>query len=356
VSRLEDDIRRVMAGHDDEAPAAADLLRSLGQASPPRRRLGWYAPFLVAAAVAAVVAGSAWAGGLLGGHQRAPATTQGRPVPAPRLSCPASYAHQAPWVPAKPARVDGSSRLVPPYTPTSALICAYRGSNTAKQQAGWALSGRRSLADGLAGLAGQLTWQPRRPAQQIFCTLVGGPQTNYLIGLTYPGGARIWVAATDEPNECVSTSNGEFTSSGIVGPAVSKAFASGRWPPRQPVSCNGSYQDIGRLGQDSAMVPAGSTSVTICAPKARPLTLTSGYQALVSALNRLPARSSTRRCSGTPGPSTSYQVFFSYPEGPPIMVTILIGCHPAIDNLDLQADSASSVMPIIQQLLKPMRT
>jgi hypothetical protein len=101
------------------------------------------------------------------------------------------------------------------------------------------------------------------------------------------------------------------------------------------------------------MVPAGSTSVTICAPKARPLTLTSGYQALVFALNRLPARSSTRRCSGTPGPSTSYQAFFSYPEGPPVMVTILIGCHPAIDNLDLQADSASSVMPIIQQLLKP---
>jgi hypothetical protein len=46
VSKLEDDIRRVMAGHDDEAPAAADLLRSLEQAPPPRRRLGWYAPFI----------------------------------------------------------------------------------------------------------------------------------------------------------------------------------------------------------------------------------------------------------------------------------------------------------------------
>jgi hypothetical protein len=352
VSKLEDDISRVMAGHDDEAPRAADLLRALEQAAPPRRRSGWFVPFMVAAAVAVVVAGSAWAGGLLGGHQRAPATTQGRPVPAVRLSCPASYAHRAPWVPAKPARVDGSSRLVPQFTPTSALICAYRGSNTTKQQAGWALSGQRSLAGGLAGLAAQLTWQPHRPAQQIPCTLVGGPQTNYLIGLAYPGGARIWVAATDDPNGCVGTSNGEFTSSGIVGPAVSKAFASGRWPARRPVSCNGSYQDIGRLGQDSAMVPAGSTSVTICAPKARPLTLTSGYQALVSALNRLPARSSTRSCSGTPGPSTSYQVFFSYSEGPPVMITILVGCHPAIDNGGLQASSASSVLPVIQQLLK----
>jgi hypothetical protein len=353
VSKLEDDISRVMARHDDEAPRAADLLRALEQAAPPRRRPGWYVPFMVAAAVVAVVVGSAWAGGLLGGHQQAPATTQGGPVPAARLSCPASYAHQAPWVPAKPARVDGSSRLVPQFTPTSALICAYRGSNTAKQQAGWALSGQRSLAGGLAGLAAQLAWQPHSPAQQIPCTDVGGPQTNYLIGLAYPGGARIWVAATDDPNGCVGTSNGEFTSSGIVGPAVSKAFASGRWPARQPVSCNGTYQDSGRLGQDAAMVPAGATSVTICAPKARSLTLTSGYQALVSALNQLPTRPSTHSCSGSPGPSSAYQVFFSYSKGPPVTVSILIGCHPAIDNDDLQASSASSVLPLIQQLLKP---
>ena len=351
MSRLEDDISRAMAGHDDEAPGAAGLLRALERAAPPRRRPGWYVPFMVAAAVIAVVAGSAWAGGLLGGHQRAPATTQGRPVPAVRLSCPASYAHQAPWVPAKPARVDGNSRLVPQYTPTSALICAYRGSNTARQQAGWALSGQRPLAGGLASLAGQLTWQPRRPAQQIPCTAMGGPQTNYLIGLAYPGGARIWVAATDDPNGCVSTSNGEFTSSGIVGPAVSKAFASGRWPAPSPVSCKRPYQDTGRLGQDTAMVPAGATSVTICAPKAR--TRTTSYQGLVAALNRLPTQPSTHSCSGTPSPSTSYQLFFSYPEGPPVMVSILIGCHPAIDNDDLQANSASSVMPVIQQLLKP---
>src|SRR5207248_9014621 len=139
----------------------------------------------------------------------------------------------------------------------SALICAYRGSNTAKQQAGWALSGRRSLAGGLARLAAQLTWQPRRSTQPGPCTLVGGPQTNYLIGLTYPGGARIWVAATDDPNECVAASNGEFTSSGIIGPAVSPAFASGRWPARPPVSCNRSYQDTARPGPGAAMVHAG---------------------------------------------------------------------------------------------------
>jgi hypothetical protein len=350
VSKLEDDISRAMAGHDDEAPRAADLLRALEQASPPRRHLGWYVPFMVAASVAAVVAGSVWAGGLLGGHK--PIQTSGGTSPVQRLlSCPASYAHQAPWVPAKPAGIDGRSRLVPRITPSSALLCAYRGSNTAKQQAGWTLSGRRSLAGGLGSLASQLTWQPHSPRLPIACTAVGGPQTNYLIGLAYPGGGRIWVAATDEPNECFGASNGEFTSSGIIGPAVNTAFASGRWPARTPVSCNRSYQDIGRLGQGTAMVPAGPTSVTICAPNARTRTLTSGYQALVSALNRLPTRPSTHGCSGTPGPSGAYQIFFSYPEGPPVLVSILIGCHPAIDNDALQATSASSVMPVVRQLL-----
>jgi hypothetical protein len=353
VSNLEDDIRRSMAGHDDEAPGAADLLRSLEQVSLPRRRPGWLTPFTVAAAVTAVVLGSAWAGGLLGGRQQAPTTVPGGAGRILPLSCPTSYAGRAPWVPTGPAGIDGRSRLVPQRTPSSALVCAYRGSNTAKQKSGWALSGQRLLADGLAGLVGQLTWQPRLlPGQQITCTAMGGPQTNYLIGLTYPGGATIWVTATDEPNECVSASNGEFTSFGVIGPDVSRAFASGRWPAWQPISCARPRQDIGRLGQDVAMVPAGSTSVTICAAKAR--TLTSGYQTLVSALDRLPTRRSTGSCSPSPGPSApEYQLLFSYPEGPPVSIFILSGCHPEIGNGDLQSDSASSILPVIRRLLKP---
>ena len=37
----------------------------------------------------------------------------------------------------------------------------------------------------------------------------------------------------------------------------------------------------------------------------------------------------------------------------PVLVSILIGCHPAIGNGDLQATSASSVVPVVRQLLKP---
>jgi hypothetical protein len=36
----------------------------------------------------------------------------------------------------------------------------------------------------------------------------------------------------------------------------------------------------------------------------------------------------------------------------PVLVSILSGCRPAIDNLDLQADSASTILPVIRQLLK----
>lgn len=352
MSTFDDDIRRAMTDHDDEAPREADLLRSLEQASPPRRRRGgWYVPFAVAVAVAAVVLGSVSVGRLLAGHQQKPVLFAPGSAQAARLTCPARYAKRAPWVPAKPAGVDGRSRLVPQQTPRSALICAYAGSNMAKQQAGWTLSGRRSLTGNLAGLAAQLSRQSRLVAgQQTFCAGVGGGQTDYLIGLRYRGAATIWVAATDEPDECVTASNGEFTSSGIIGPAVTRAFASGRWPAPQAVSCNGTFQDIGRLGQNTTMVPAGSTSLTICAPKAH-VTVTSGYQALVRTLNRLPARVSTLSCSGSPGPGSYYRLLFSYREGPAVAVDISVGCHPEIDNLALQSASASTVMPLVRQLL-----
>jgi hypothetical protein len=342
-----------MASHDDEAPQAEDLLHALERAATPRRRLAdWYVPFAVAAVVVAVVAGSLWGVRLLGGQAVPVASSQpGGRVAA--LACPARYARQAPWVPAKPAGVDGRSRLVPQQTPSSALICAYAGSNEAKRQAGWALSGRRPLTGNLAGLAAQLSREaPRLSGQQFFCAGVGSSQTNYLIGLRYSGGATVWVAATDEADECVPASNGEFTTTGTIGPEARKAFASGRWPARQAVSCNKSFQDIGRLGEDKAMVPAGSVSLTVCTPKAH--TFTSGSQALIRALNRLPTQPSTGRCSPSPASSTPtwYALYFSYPQGPPVLVEIAVGCYPEVGNLDLQSHSASTVLPIIRQLLK----
>ncbi|HEV2451910.1 MAG TPA: hypothetical protein VGS62_08280 [Streptosporangiaceae bacterium] len=349
MSSIEDIVLQVMVSHDEEAPAAADLLRALrATPGPPRRRgtwrprAGWYLPLAAAAAVAGVAMGSVWAGGLLGGAGQAPRRTA-----AASPSCPARYAGRAPWVPDRPIGVDGRARLVPPATPSSVLVCAYAGSNLARQQAGWALSGRRRLTGGLAALAAQLTWQPRGTVDA--CTLVGGKQTNYLIGLSYPGGGRLWVAATNDPNHCVTASNGEFSSFGLIGPTVTKAFALGLWPARRPATCTGPGQGTGRFGQDAAMVPPGSISLTICPQGAR--ILTSGYQALTSALNALPTRPSTHSCSGGPGHGPSYQLLFSYPQGPPVEVDIAANCHPAIDNYSLQSSTAHTIVPIIQHLL-----
>lgn len=298
-----------------------------------------------------MVAGSVWAGGLLSSHRSA--ATRRDDGQATRLRCPASYAGPAPWVPATPAGVDGRARLTPPRTPTSALVCAYVGSTFAKRQVGWALSGRRRLTAGLGRLAGQLSWQPRLALnQQIFCAGAGGKVTNYLLGLTYPGGGAMWVTATKDFGDCGDTSNGVFTSFGVVGPDVSRAFASGRWPARQPVSCGQDGPDVGRLGQDTAMVPASPTSLTICAAGAH--TFTSGYQALATALKSLPTHPSTNSCTRTRGRAgPSYQLLFSYPQGPPVLVIISSDCKPGIDNLSLQSNSATSILPIIAKLLTP---
>jgi hypothetical protein len=350
VSSIEDEISQAMARHADEAPRVADLLRALEQAPASRRHPaarspgGWRLPLAAAAAVVAVAAGSAWAGGLTGGGQQAPGRVAS-------LSCPAAYAGPAPWVPGRPHGVSGRSRLVPQRTPASAVVCAYAASGTGRQQAGQALSGRRQLTGGLARLAGELSWQSH--PLQTGCALASVAPTSYLIGLTYPGGGRMWVSITDDPSGCTSTSNGEFTAG--PGPAreVSKALASGRWPAPLPVTCStGAGQDIGRLGQGTAMVPPGPASLTICTHRTR--TLTSGYQTLVAALNSLPTRLSTASCSPGPGPAgPGYQLLFTYPRGPAVDVDITPRCHPEIDNLSLQSASATTILPIIRHLLNP---
>jgi len=368
MSSIEDEIRQVMAEHDRHAPGTADLLRALERAAGPRRlgprSLGprrrlprWYVPLLAAAAVAAVVAGSVWAGGLLGAHRRTIATGSRHSGHASPLSCPARDAGPALlWVPAPPAGVDGRSRLVPRQAPRSAVVCAYAGFNfNIGKRSRWALSGQRVLVGGLARLARQLSWRPRTlSGQSNWCTLMGGPQTDYLIGLTYTGGGTVWVAAALDPNDCVGTSNGQFTSFGTVGPVVQRAFRSGRWPPRQRVSCTGPNLAAGRRGQETTMVPPGATSLVICAPAAH--SIRSGYQALVAALDSLPTRLSTRQCSEVHRPSArsrrGYRLLFSYPAGPPVLVVIAAACYPAIDNLSLQANSASSILPIISRLLR----
>jgi hypothetical protein len=53
------------------------------------------------------------------------------------------------------------------------------------------------------------------------------------------------------------------------------------------------------------------------------------------------------------GATESYRLLFSYPQGPQVEVNVFGGCVPPIDNLYLQANNASSIVPILQQLLTP---
>jgi hypothetical protein len=169
-----------------------------------------------------------------------------------------------------------------------------------------------------------------------------------LIGLAYRGGGRIWVSTTADLTGCVMTSNGDFTTFANVSADAAKAVRTGRWPEPPQVSCGNG----GRLGQETVMVPAGSTSLTICAGR-MVRTLTSGYQGLVAALNALPARASTWGCSSKPlFHGQNYQLEFAYPRGPAVQVRVSPYCYPAIDNLSLQAYSAKTILPLIKQMLR----
>jgi hypothetical protein len=249
--RIQDYLPHVMREHENEAPTTADLLTALRGTS----RSAWsaagsgshrrYIPLAAAAAVTAVIGGSVWASAQLASHRSRVFAVEH----VPRLACPAKYAGAAPWVPTGPAGVNAGARLVPRRVPRSAVICAYDGMNIGPQS-GWKLSGRTSLRSGLAGLTAQLTWQPGR-RRLGGCTLVGGRQVNYLIGLTYSGGGRLWVAATLDPNSCVGTSNGGFTSSGVIGPSVTKAFKTGNMarPKTRVMSRRRSWDRQARPGQ-----------------------------------------------------------------------------------------------------------
>src|SRR5258708_20180450 len=123
MSDIEELVGRVMAENGEEAPRAGDLLRALAGAEAPaetwswrRRRgrlaargraaranrAGWLLPAAAGIAVGAVMVGSAWAGGLIGGRNAPPA-------PIPQTTPPAD--------PSSPPRAPAPPPPVPPRPP-----------------------------------------------------------------------------------------------------------------------------------------------------------------------------------------------------------------------------------------------
>lgn len=279
----------------------------------------------------------------------------------PELTCPRVFAGTPPWVPAPPSGVDGRERLVPRQAPARAVLCAYDGSNVPRAQSGWTLSGSHTLSGGFDRLAHDLTSLPRLlPGQRHACPAIGGPQTDYLLGLSYPDGT-LWVSGAAEPTICMGTSNGVFTSPANTGALMQASYTAGTWtrpPPRHSDDpCRG--RPIGRLGQESVLVPDHPASVRICqGPPTegqrltyRTVTLDHGFDDLVAALNTL----TTTPWAGTDrivtAPTVYYEVDFRYPDGRDVQLAVDPSSVPAIDNGSLQARDASTVVPILQRLL-----
>ncbi len=147
-------------------------------------------------------------------------------------------------------------------------------------------------------------------------------------------------------------------------PWAAAAYVAGAWvadpPQRDTVSDAGPCdKPTGRLGQESAMVPAGASSVQICvalgsSPRAGYRTITSSEAVgqLAQALNRLPTQVSTSSCPGRGlREQRPYDLLFQYPDGAPVHVRVYAHCQPGIDNGSLQALENGSVVPLIEQAL-----
>ncbi|MGH3367555.1 MAG: hypothetical protein ACRDOY_10160 [Nocardioidaceae bacterium] len=150
-------------------------------------------------------------------------------------SCPAQWGGAGKtWVPSEaPERL--GSRLVPAARPVNSVLCRYDGSNVRSFEGArlaWrATPSKQALAgalDGLAELAGG------NPDKQTMCTMIAGPQRNYLLGLRYRSGAVVWVFGAVDPNGCVPTSNGRFTTTQSAKPIFARLASASTTADQRP--------------------------------------------------------------------------------------------------------------------------
>lgn len=287
------------------------------------------------------------------------------PVPVPPVAtaavpvtCPKVFGGHVPWVPARPVGVDTKGQLVPSQAPAIAVVCLYRESAAGSRN----LTGQRRLTGGLDQLAAELSWLPRKfPGQDHPCYARAIlPIEDFLMGLSYPGGGTVWVSTG---RECVDTSNGSYTTQASLGSQVGASYEAGAWvhaplsnvPSPDPCATPLS----GRRGEETALVPAQPVSVIVCEQGSqqgatyRSWAVPSGFEPLVAALNALPIKPSSWSCNSlVPGTrSAMYELKFHYATGPDVFVRIMPGCRPAVDNYVVAADDASTVVPLVQQLI-----
>lgn len=219
------------------------------------------------------------------------------PVDAPLL-CPDTFDESAgtPWVPAPPS-TETPGRLVPDADPVEAVVCRYTPEGEVEQ---------RDLTEGLDRVRHDLLLPEKRAGESRPCTLIGGRDVPHLLYLRYADG-DLWVSATQEPNSCTDTGNGDFVSSVHVGDRLAAAYDEGAWPPApQPDGCL--ISRAGRLGQEKTLVPDGWESLLVCVKdtaKAEPPTSPPRASSARTPPPAWPTCSTPRAAPPTPAPAAA---------------------------------------------------
>ncbi|MEU7739059.1 hypothetical protein [Nonomuraea sp. NPDC049158] len=278
--------------------------------------------------------------------------------PTVLTSCPQQWGgrHAGGWVPAA-GQIDGVGDYLVPGRPVTAMICAYPGDNT--RMGGERLAGSRTLTGDAEAMARDLGYLPVSTEERdVMCTLKGGPMTNYLIRFAYPGGGGLWVGSAEEVNGCVRTTNGTVQSRSYVGRSLTAAYRTGTWRlvhPDDPCQIPGE-----RRGQDERMVPDEPISVLVCrratragerAPRREHDRRTAG--SLAQTLNALDAGDKEILNEVSCDPADWFDLLFGYAEGPPVRVSIVLGCDHGVDNGFLNAPLDDALRDQIIRLAPP---
>lgn len=283
------------------------------------------------------------------------------------LECPATISDQRGLtVPASPEGLDGNARLLPEREPSTVVTCRYPvlDDQAGSLSAPFALRGRTVLTgEPRTRLVETLTWAPRASGAGKACTQIGGNETAYLVGVTYPD-AVVWVAGKADPNSCSDATNGDFLSRASVGNVVD-AIVDG--PDAVPTGAGSSdpmtvcaWSGFGRLGDDRSLAPDGDPVVTVCRSAAdgsqAPTALTADQsREVVTALRGLAVTTSTStRVCDTPDWSRYFRLVLTYPSGPSVWVEVTPYCDVQVWTSALQATDAGPLLHLVEQWSGPI--
>lgn len=248
------------------------------------------------------------------------------------LPCPTAYDGRHP-----PDASGGASttQLAPSSTPVTAVVCRYVTDGGELP----ALAGRRLLNGDLDRVAGDLSVPPLTRGTNCGFSMVS--RTPYLLRLGYADGSSAWVG--DVAGACpAKTTNGPFVSYTAISGQLAASFTAGSWtrgPDLQP--CLPGLRD--RLGQQSALVPDGWSSVRLC-EDAQTRTLSIDQAARIVDLVDGLALTPKGGPYGCPRRGRLVQVSFDYPTGRSVVVQVLSGCTPAtFDNGSIAAVGTPSL-------------